>query len=41
MGDGLGCEEGGHLADIAPTLLDLMQLPIPSEFTCHSLLIRG
>ena len=41
MWDGLDCEEGGLLADIAPTLLDLMQLPILSEFTGHSLLIRG
>lgn len=29
--------EGGRLADIAPTLLDLMQLPIPAEMTGHSL----
>lgn len=28
---------GGRLADIAPTLLDLMQLPVPSEMTGHSL----
>ena len=28
------------LADIAPTLLDLMQLPIPAEFTGTSLLVR-
>jgi 2,3-bisphosphoglycerate-independent phosphoglycerate mutase len=28
------------LADIAPTLLDLMSLPIPPEFTGHSLLVR-
>ncbi len=30
--------EGGRLADIAPTLLALMQLPIPAEMTGHSLL---
>jgi len=29
--------EGGRLADIAPTLLDLMQLPIPEEMSGHSL----
>ncbi|MEQ8516275.1 MAG: 2,3-bisphosphoglycerate-independent phosphoglycerate mutase [Chromatocurvus sp.] len=29
--------EGGRLADIAPTLLDLMQLPVPAEMTGHSL----
>ena len=30
--------EGGRLADIAPTLLELMQLPVPAEMTGHSLL---
>ncbi|PSR22302.1 MAG: 2,3-bisphosphoglycerate-independent phosphoglycerate mutase [Sulfobacillus acidophilus] len=30
----------GGLADVAPTVLDLMELPIPSEMTGHSLL-RG
>ena len=29
-----------RLADIAPTLLDLMELPIPPEFTGRSLLKR-
>ncbi|TCO76815.1 2,3-bisphosphoglycerate-independent phosphoglycerate mutase [Chromatocurvus halotolerans] len=29
--------EGGRLADIAPTVLDLMQLPVPAEMTGHSL----
>ncbi|MCL2807859.1 MAG: 2,3-bisphosphoglycerate-independent phosphoglycerate mutase [Coriobacteriia bacterium] len=33
-------EEGGRLADIAPTLLDLMGLTAPSEFTGSSLLER-
>ena len=36
----LACGSGGRLADIAPTLLDLMELPIPVEFTGHSLLRR-
>lgn len=30
--------DGGKLADIAPTLLDLMELPIPAEMTGNSLL---
>jgi 2,3-bisphosphoglycerate-independent phosphoglycerate mutase len=48
---GRSVEPGGHsvelnrdaparLADVAPTLLDLMGLPIPPEWTGHSLLIR-
>ena len=37
----LNCEEGGCLADIAPTLLDLMNLPIPPDFTGHSLILRS
>ncbi len=32
--------EGGVLADVAPTLLDLMGIDKPSEMTGHSLLIR-
>lgn len=31
---------GGRLADIAPTLLDLLKLPIPPEMTGKSLLIK-
>lgn len=34
-------QQPGRLADIAPTLLDLMELPIPPEFTGRSLLIRS
>lgn len=30
--------EGGRLCDLAPTLLDMMHLPIPKEMTGHSLL---
>ncbi len=30
---------GGILADVAPTILSLMQLPIPAEMTGHSLLV--
>jgi len=37
---GLGLEDGGTLADLAPTLLDMMELPPPTEMTGHSLLIR-
>ena len=29
---------GGTLADVAPTLLTLMQLPVPAEMTGHSLI---
>lgn len=32
---------GGRLADLAPTLLDLMQLPQPPEMTGHSLIRRA
>ncbi len=31
--------EGGSLADIAPTLLALMDLPQPAEMTGHSLVV--
>ncbi len=34
-------QQPARLADIAPTLLDLMELPIPPEFTGRSLLIRN
>jgi 2,3-bisphosphoglycerate-independent phosphoglycerate mutase len=35
-------ESPARLADIAPTLLDLMNLPIPNEWTGHSLIVpRG
>ena len=33
-------QEGGRLCDIAPTLLELMQLPQPAEMTGHSLLLK-
>jgi 2,3-bisphosphoglycerate-independent phosphoglycerate mutase len=32
--------EGGRLADVAPTLLDLMGLEKPVEMTGQSLIIR-
>ena len=32
--------DGGKLADIAPTLLELMELPIPKEMTGKSLLVK-
>ena len=35
-----GIREGGRLADIAPTLLDMMGLEQPKEMTGKSLLIR-
>lgn len=36
--DGIGLKEGGRLADIAPTLLDMMGLEKPEEMTGESLL---
>jgi 2,3-bisphosphoglycerate-independent phosphoglycerate mutase len=33
--------EGGILADVAPTILDIMGLPQPKEMTGKSLIIRG
>ena len=35
-----GLREGGCLADIAPTLLEIMELPQPKEMTGKSLLIK-
>ena len=37
---GVGLREGGRLADIAPTLLEIMKLPQPAEMTGKSLLVR-
>ncbi len=37
--DGIGLKEGGKLADIAPTLLEMMDIPKPAEMTGQSLLI--
>ncbi len=39
-GEGYGLREGGCLADIAPTLLELMGMEQPKEMTGHSLLVR-
>ena len=36
--DGIGLSEGGRLADIAPTLLEMMGIPKPEEMTGKSLL---
>ena len=38
--EGYGLREGGCLADIAPTLLEIMELPQPKEMTGKSLLIK-
>jgi len=38
---GYGLAPGGRLADIAPTLLDLMGLDVPGEMTGKSLLVTG
>jgi 2,3-bisphosphoglycerate-independent phosphoglycerate mutase len=32
--------QNGRLADVAPTMLDLMELPVPAAMTGHSLLLR-
>lgn len=41
IGDGVeGIEPGGRLADLAPTILDLMGLPQPVEMTGQSLIRR-
>ena len=37
--DGIGLKEGGRLSDIAPTLLEMMDIPKPEEMTGESLLI--
>lgn len=39
-----GCDtlaDGGSLCDIAPTMLDIMDVPMPKEMTGHSLLCRA
>lgn len=38
---GVSLRDGGRLADIAPTLLEMMGLPKPAEMTGTSLLIRS
>ena len=37
---GAKLREGGVLADLAPTLLDMMGLPIPEQMTGKTLLVR-
>ncbi|MFZ5774259.1 MAG: 2,3-bisphosphoglycerate-independent phosphoglycerate mutase [Thermodesulfobacteriota bacterium] len=39
-GKELGLADGGALCDIAPTILDLMGLPVPAEMEGRSLLVR-
>ena len=39
-GSGFALRSGGILADIAPTLLDLMHLPQPEEMTGRTLIVR-
>ena len=38
--EGVKLREGGCLADIAPTLLEIMELPQPAEMTGKSLIVR-
>ena len=37
---GVSLRDGGVLADLAPTLLEMMGLPIPEEMTGKSLIVR-
>ncbi len=37
--NGIGLREGGRLCDIAPTLLEMMDIPVPPEMTGKSLLV--
>lgn len=39
-GEGIGLKDGGKLADIIPTLLDLMSIEKPAEMSGESLVIR-
>ncbi len=39
--DDISLREDGRLCDIAPTMLELLDLPLPEEMTGSSLLIRG
>lgn len=39
-GEGISLRDGGRLADIAPTLLDMMGMEQPAEMTGSSLLVR-
>ena len=39
-GEDVELREGGCLADIAPTLLEVMGLPQPEEMTGKSLIVR-
>jgi 2,3-bisphosphoglycerate-independent phosphoglycerate mutase len=38
---GLGLKDGGTLTNIAPTILELMGLPIPAEMESVSLLVQN
>ena len=37
---GVKLREGGVLADLAPTLLDMMGIPVPAEMTGKTLIVR-
>jgi 2,3-bisphosphoglycerate-independent phosphoglycerate mutase len=36
-----GVLDGGILSDVAPSVLDLLGLPVPAEWTARSLLVRS
>jgi 2,3-bisphosphoglycerate-independent phosphoglycerate mutase len=37
--DGVALRDGGELSDLAPTVLDLLDLPAPAAMTGRSLLV--
>ncbi|MBQ4346930.1 MAG: alkaline phosphatase family protein, partial [Firmicutes bacterium] len=39
--ESFGLKTGGKLCDIAPTLLDIMEIPIPAQMTGRSLIKRS
>ncbi len=41
LGENISLREGGVLADIAPTILDILKLEQPKEMTGKSLIVRG
>ncbi|MBK9715401.1 MAG: 2,3-bisphosphoglycerate-independent phosphoglycerate mutase [Kouleothrix sp.] len=38
--DGVGLREGGRLSDVAPTLLEMLRIPLAPEMTGKSLIVR-
>jgi 2,3-bisphosphoglycerate-independent phosphoglycerate mutase len=40
-GNAIALRDGGKLADVAPTILEVLDIPKPKEMTGESLIIRG